>query len=179
MDELVYRDRVLARASHHWHNTLVDIDDLREILVNFIEWGNRLDRVKKALMYGRAFEWDTDSPGMPVESCVPELPEDYQRLIHAMLGIATEGVEMMEAVQQLFFLVDATRPGTFDITNLQEEFGDANWYYTFGLASLGQTAAENRAQNDAKLEARFGGTVFTEEAANERDLERERKELES
>lgn len=176
MDFATYQQRVLARASHRWHNEKLDAAMLEAVLTNYISWGQLLDKVKKSLMYGRDFYNGQEPAGELI--CVP--PEKDQRLIHAMLGIATEGVEMMEAVRDYFFGngfngYEALK--RFDLTNLQEEFGDVFWYYAFGLKELGQSDAENRAQNDAKLEKRFGA-VFSEDKANNRDLDAERRTLE-
>lgn len=170
MEYAEYQRRVLARASHRWHNDKVPIGALETVLKNFIYWGNALDRVKKSLMYGRDF-YITENESLHGDT-VSVIPEEDQRLFHAMIGTATEGVEMMEASYAYFFNNDS-----FDYTNLQEEFGDAEWYRAFGLSVLGQSHEENINQNDAKLELRYGST-FTEEAANTRNLERERSILE-
>lgn len=177
MEYQEYQRRVIHRASHRWHSELMDIQDLKDTLEAFIEAGNRLDRVKKTLMYGRPFYMDTpgDCEELVAVGPVPIIEPRDQRLVHAMLGIATEGVEMMEAVYEFFF--GEKNPGHFDLVNLQEEFGDVEWYRAFGLVDLGQTHEENIEQNDTKLEKRFGST-FSEEKANERDLEGERAALE-
>jgi hypothetical protein len=171
MDYETYQQRVLARASHRWHSEKLDRRDLDDVLEQFIKWGNGLDQIKKALMYGRDFK-HPEGTDLDIELPVPaEVPETDQRLIHAMLGVATEGVEMMEAVYNYF-----KKGIPFDHTNLQEEFGDAEWYRAFGLATLGQSHADNIKQNDAKLELRYGST-FSEDKANRRDLEAERSVL--
>jgi hypothetical protein len=169
MDYDEYQKRVLDRASHRWHNERVPLHDFRKILENFIIWGNKLDAIKKGLMYDREPEPGTFSHQHPL-STVPTIPERDQRIFHAMIGVATEGVEMMEAAFEHFF------GGVhFDRVNLQEEFGDVEWYRAFGLSELRQTHEENIEQNDRKLELRYKGRQFTEQAANERDLDAERK----
>lgn len=173
MDYETYQARVLGRASHRWHNERIPLPMLAIILREFIKWGNELDAVKKSLMYDRPFMGSTAGVTSDTEF-MPRPSEQNQRLIHAMLGIATEGVEMMEAVQE--FIFGTGEPG-FDLVNLQEEFGDTEWYRALGLDALGQTDEENRDQNDAKLEARYGGT-FSEDKANNVDRAQERKILE-
>jgi NTP pyrophosphatase (non-canonical NTP hydrolase) len=166
MDDATYTQRVLARASHRWYNEKLDIEDFFLLMDEFIEVGNRLDKAKKALMYGRDFD------DFPVDEATPMIPERDQRICHAILGVATEGVELVEAMSAYF-----QRGERFDTVNLQEECGDLAWYRAFLLNELGQTHVENIIQNDAKLEKRFGST-FSEDAANNRDLDAERNTLE-
>lgn len=172
MDYATYQERVLARASHRWHHDKIDSDDLEQVLNEFIEVGNRLDRVKKALMYGRDYAYVPDETVLLVEHPCSIPSEQAQRLIHAMLGMATEGVEMIELVHAFF-----VNSVSLDIVAMQEEFGDAEWYRALFLDAVGQSHEANLMQNDAKLELRFGKT-FTEDAANNRDLDAERRALE-
>lgn len=167
-----YTRRVLARCSTEFHGNKVDGDDFKEALKEFIEAGQRLDRIKKALFYGRDFSWDGEGLVQEVDRPIAEAVRNGAVLVHAILGIATESVELCEAA-----LVSFDSPNGYDIVNLQEEFGDANWYRTLALSVLGQTHEENIIQNDNKLEKRFG-PVFSEQAANERDLDAERAVLE-
>jgi len=176
MDYATYQQRVLARASHRWHNELVNFETFMAVIEDFIEAGNRLDMLKKSLMYGRDCPDLNAALGLRADDQTPlpsqeELGEEVCRIFHACIGSATEGVEMMEHMRDIF----EGKP--VDHVNLQEEFGDAEWYRAFGLSVLGQTDEQNRDQNDAKLTARFGDT-FTEEAANNRDLAGERNILE-
>lgn len=174
LNEEEYTRRVLARASTQWHGERIDIDDLRTVLKQFIYWGNTLDSVKKALMYNRDFAWPDDSVPR-IENETPPIPDHEQGLAHAILGVATEGVELVEALYAYLF-----EGKQFDLVNLQEEFGDVNWYRTLGLHHVNQSHTENITQNDAKLETRFGPVEagFTYKSANERDLEAERFTLE-
>lgn len=167
-----YTKRVLARASHRWYADKLDIEDFFEVLDEFIDAGNRLDRVKKALMYGRDYTYLADGRVHKVDEATPIIPERDQRICHAILGIATEGVELVEAMRDYF-----QKDKPFDDVNLQEEAGDVAWYRAFLLSELNQTHIENIEQNDCKLERRYGKT-FTENAANVRNLEAERKALE-
>lgn len=172
MDYKVYQERVLGRASHRYYHDKIDKDDLRIVLEEFIEAGQRLDRVKKSLMYGRDFEMNVGEEQLPIDEVSINVKEHDQRIIHAALGVATEGVELIEAVHARLY-----KDKSFDAVNLQEEFGDVEWYRAFGLATLGQSHEDNLVQNDNKLEKRFGST-FTEEAANTRNLDAERVVLE-
>lgn len=176
VDYETYQRNVLARASTAFHGDKVKARDLNEALSDFIYAGNQLDAVKKALMYGRDYNNVYNSDGdLGCDALVGELSPEEQGIIHAILGFATEGVELIEALFARFFMHQP-----FDATNLQEEFGDGEWYRALGLRWLGQTHEENITQNDRKLEARYGPIEqgFTYRSANERDLETERKTLE-
>ena len=170
-----YTMNVLARRSTQWHGDKMDTDDLKSALAEFIEAGNRLDRVKKTLFYGRDFRWDADQENLPVHTPTPAVGLQGTDIIHAILGAATEGVELVEALYKFF--IDSPGDAGFDHVNLQEEFGDLAWYRALGLFALNQTHQQNIEQNDAKLEKRFG-PAFTQEAANNRDLAGEREVLE-
>lgn len=171
MDYAEYQRHVAARASTSFHGEMIERSDFYDALAFFISAGNRLDRVKKSLMYGRPYEEDYE-PGNGIKE---QPTEQEQIIIHAILGFATEGVELVEALMKFFFEGEK-----FDFINLQEEFGDGEWYRALGLTALGQTNAENLDQNDRKLEKRYGPVAdgFTYKAANERDLTGERSILE-
>ena len=93
-------------------------------------------------------------------------------LQHALMGIASEGGELADAVKRHLFY------GTpLDMTNLKEESGDLLWYLQVLAKAMGFTLIEAADTNEAKLVARFG-EKFTEAAAVTRDLEAEREILE-
>lgn len=175
MTDEQYTQHVLARASTQWHGEKMDFTMLKAVLEEFIDAGQRLDRVKKSLMYGRDFKYTEMSEPYGVDIVTPPIPEHEQVLAHAILGVATEGVELVEALYAYLF-----NNKEFDFVNLQEEFGDVQWYRALGLQHVNQTHVENITQNDAKLEKRFGPVKdgFTYKAVNERDLEGERAVLE-
>lgn len=166
-----YTRNVQARCSDEFHGHLVDECDFKIALAEFIEAGNRLDRLKKSLFYGQPFSYNEGREGLVVD-CPLETPNSFARtLIHAILGVATEGTELVEAL----FAYISDQP--WDIVNLCEEFGDLEWYRALGLSALGETNEHNLQRNDRKLELRFG-PAFSAEGANTRDLEAERKILE-
>lgn len=93
-------------------------------------------------------------------------------ILHAILGIFTEGAEMADALKRHIFYGT-----TLDVVNLKEESGDLLWYIQLLLTALGVTLEEALDVNEAKLRKRYG-SQFTEHAAVNRDLEIERKILE-
>lgn len=166
MDHEEYTRNVLTRCSQEWHYRLVDREVLIFILQDAIRQLRYLDEIKKALFYGKS----NRQPAItPINGGT-----DYKtrNLVHAIIGVATEAGELLET------LLDKVANGTeFDEVNLQEEFGDLNWYRTLGLNMVSQSHDENIKQNDRKLEARYG-PAFNAERANNRNLDNERTTLE-
>lgn len=97
---------------------------------------------------------------------------DTVRLLHAMIGLCTEGGEIQDQVKKHIFY---GKP--LDKVNLVEELGDLMWYVAIASDVLGVSLDEIMQRNNDKLEARYG-KVFTESAALNRDLDKEREILE-
>jgi len=119
-----------------------------------------------------------------VQACVMRESKDQQkikdrlqstdtvRLLHAMIGLCTEGAEIQDQMKKhIFYGKD------IDKVNLVEELGDLMWYVAIAADTLGVSLEEIMERNNAKLEARYG-KVFTETAALTRDLDKEREILE-
>lgn len=97
--------------------------------------------------------------------------DGLKRLLHAGIGISTEAGEFLDALKKhIFYGKD------LDKVNLAEEMGDLFWYMAIVADELGFEFEEVMTRNIQKLKARYG-EKFTEEAAEKRDLERERKIL--
>lgn len=97
---------------------------------------------------------------------------ENQRLLHAGIGLATEAGEFLDALKKHVFYGKE-----LDKVNLSEEMGDIFWYCAIIADQLGVDFAEVMDVNIAKLKARYG-EKFTEQGAQERDLDSERKILE-
>jgi NTP pyrophosphatase (non-canonical NTP hydrolase) len=95
------------------------------------------------------------------------------RLLHAAMGAATEAGELVDQMKKALFYGKPV-----DMTNLKEELGDVFWYLAIMLDELGIDPQEVMDTNIAKLRARFP-EGFTQEAALNRDLDRERAVLEN
>jgi NTP pyrophosphatase (non-canonical NTP hydrolase) len=111
----------------------------------------------------------TESPTTPA---LQTRLQQQARLVHAVLGLQTEAGELADPVKKHIYY---GRP--LDPVNLREEIGDCLWYLAIACDALGTTIAAEQARNLAKLRTRFPH-VFTAEAAQVRDLDREREVLE-
>lgn len=94
------------------------------------------------------------------------------RTLHAALGIATESGELLDMLKKTIFY---GKP--FDRTNLIEECGDMFWYVALLCDANEIDLKDILDRNIAKLKARYP-EKFTEHAANNRNLEKEREILE-
>lgn len=151
-------------------------------LNNFIAAGNELDGMKKALFYGK----DLDKVKLEIEQREASLDGlkgiQYEwpthidpRLIHSLLGIATEAVELVES------LMTALVTGNpIDKVNLGEELGDIFWFITipFNLGLFNEGLNPILRINLLKLYARFPDKFDMKQAIN-RDLLTERSVLET
>lgn len=95
------------------------------------------------------------------------------RLLHAILGIATESGELMDVLKKYFFYGKE-----IDRTNLIEELGDLCWYIAVACDVLNIGLEDIWKTNIEKLRARYGDKFSSQKATN-RDLDKERDILES
>lgn len=92
--------------------------------------------------------------------------------IHMLLGLASEVGELQDAYKKhLAYGKD------LDIVNVLEEIGDIKWYISNFCTVLGVKESDVERLNIEKLKQRYPDK-FTNECANVRDLEAERKILE-
>ena len=94
------------------------------------------------------------------------------RLMHGVMGISTEGAELLDAFKKHIFYGKE-----LDVVNIKEEIGDIVWYLGIICDELNITFEEVMKMNVDKLKARYDDK-FSEEAATTRDLDKERKILE-
>lgn len=93
------------------------------------------------------------------------------RLDHASDGLCTEAGEFKDALKKFKFY-----GRDIDRTNLIEELGDILWYVGIACDVMNVSLEEVMEKNIAKLKARYG-EKFSEECAENRDLENEKKVL--
>lgn len=166
----------------------VDPELLTSVMQLFIASGNMLDQIKKHAFYGKAYDTDkfvnefvnivgtldqlkgTISNGLTADKEV--VVDVNTRLAHAMIGAATEGVELIEAFAKNISGEE------LDATNILEEMGDQNWYHAIAHDELNADYGQTMDTIIAKLKARYPEKFTSEEAIN-RDLTKEREILEN
>lgn len=93
-------------------------------------------------------------------------------VMHAALGVATEGGEVLDVVKKALFY---GRP--IDLLNLDEEMGDLLWYVHLYCIHRGKSLADLLEMNERKLRARFGHK-WSQQSAENRNLSNEREAME-
>lgn len=134
---------------------------------------DQLDKIKKHIFYGKEFNYGLEGYEPHPIACKLLVNERRIKILHGILGVATEAGEMVDAL--LGFLVDGE---DFDNINIKEEAGDNQWYIAELLAGAGANFNEVHRTNIAKLVARYGDKYSDYRAIN-RDLEAERVALEA
>ena len=99
--------------------------------------------------------------------------DGIKRLLHAGIGLSTESGEFLDALKKHIFYGKE-----LDRVNLAEEIGDLFWYLAIASDELKIDFESVMSKNIEKLKARYG-EKFTEEKAENRDLDSERVILEN
>lgn len=171
---LDFINEAVQTKSDQFHGELVSARHVIGVVVGCIAYLQELDKIKKALFYGREFE-HPDIDGETVEqtqlfAALGGTREQDIDVIHAIIGKATEAGEMLEALK---LGMDGQ---ALDRTNLMEELGDGQWYDAILAKALGFTFEEVQQANIDKLRSRYPDK-FTEFDAQNRDLVKEREVL--
>jgi NTP pyrophosphatase (non-canonical NTP hydrolase) len=159
---------------------IFDPDALALAIGMFIGAGNVLDKIKKYVFYNKPID-DTDlKKDLDYINGFSESFIDLEReggffafnmdaipvndrLFHAVMGIATEASELVEAMKD----------GFPDSSNVLEELGDLNWYEAIAIDEVVEgDFSEVLKTNIRKLRHRYP-EKFTSENAIRRDLEGE------
>lgn len=93
--------------------------------------------------------------------------------LHAAVGCAGEGGELLDCVKKVFIYGKAwdavdKKTGQSALENLIEEMGDFRFYYQKLLNMLGLTDEDIQAHNYVKLRERYSSGVYTDAHALER-----------
>lgn len=182
-------------SSEQYNNVVTRIKDsstsVFDYLQDFIDVAQDLDTLKKHLYYGKdtgITENSGNTDVIEMEVADDAIVRKFAKTLHAIIGLATEAGELMEVVvHELYGKV----PSEFDRVHFEEEIGDIEWYRALLYAGTDQLFTNNdttqrislirpetaQKKNIAKLKARYGDK-FSEEAALNRDLDKERATLE-
>jgi NTP pyrophosphatase (non-canonical NTP hydrolase) len=154
MDMQTYKTKALRTASDKFYGEKVDAGRFYDdTIVDLLGINGVVDGVKKGLFYGK--DSDVLDKADPANA---ETWEGIDRdLLHAGLGIVTEGVEFLEKV-----LV----PGKPDRAALVSELGDVLWYANVATKPLETDLGEVADLNIAKLEKRYPEKFTLEQAVN-------------
>lgn len=164
---------------------------LINILEAHIATGKILDQIKKHAFYGSKYNLEKykttiESNIQSLNTSISNIPPSYikepnfmgddiipnnERIIHALLGIATESTELCEALHKYI------TTGVIDVANVGEEIGDMNYYASIFCDAAPIDFEQTFHTVIAKLEARYKGK-FTKEAAENRNIDVERNILE-
>jgi len=173
-----YIEQANVTMSGEWHGGNITKRELTSVLGACVSYLEDLDKIKKALFYGRSYTnivtYGHTLENLPVQiGLTGKTIAESTRLIHGIIGIATEAGELLEAL-----LSSIENETELDVVNLCEEVGDTLWYQAAILRVAGTTFEKVGETNIAKLRERFGDK-FSEFDANNRDLEAERAILEA
>jgi len=177
-----YQAEAAVTESPQFYGELLRMKQFESDLLGAIYALQRLDPIKKLLFYGKkekAFRnpIGIDCNGMPAllkakEGDEPINEQIAVRIIHGILGVATEACEMLELLSK-----SVTQNEDFDRINLMEESGDIFWYLACLSNATGISFEEVQRINIDKLRKRYPNK-FTEFDAINRNVEAERTVLE-
>lgn len=158
----------------------IDLKQLKFLLEGISIFTEALDIMKKEMFYSRepknplyffdAIEQLNYIMEQDVESTTKTITDTKTiKLLHSLIGVITEGGEMPVLINQL---VD---DGPFDEINYKEEMGDVLWYVDRGTDAMNVPLCDLMDINIRKLAKRYPEGFFSNEKANNRDLETEYK----
>lgn len=146
--------------------TVHGFDALGLVCVDLINAGNRLDLVKKQVVYNKAVsinEATVVTLPLSVMPAFSKLTGEQAHMLHMAIGLAGEAAEMLE---QVFNHVFHGKP--LDGENVREEAGDAT-FYTVGLLHGIETPLEEAMfANKAKLLGKRYPDGYSDQAAQVR-----------
>lgn len=158
--------------------------DLTETIIAL---GTILDQIKKHTFYNKPYNTESIRENLEVARSnillmVEDTDRDFwlrddqkmevdvdPRVFHAIVGITTEAVELLQALD--------IHTKDIDKVNFLEELGDVDWYQAIGIDAVDGSFEQVLERVIAKLRIRYPDK-FTSENAINRDLARERKVLE-
>ena len=135
--------------------------------------GAKAGKLKGHLFYGRELKnADLAQNQIDRDGLIQRMQNVPPDLIHSILGMADELAEITEVISD--YIYSGKR---IDWENINEEYGDLLWFWSCGNSCRGMKNEKIAEMNIEKLRKRFGDK-FSEEKANNRNLEEERKVFE-
>lgn len=160
------RTESIVGAKERFGKVINTIDGL---LLTLMVVNKDVDNLKKYVFYGKECDTlDTNTLALDLN-----IPEEKIRLLHAGLGMLTEAEEFLTPV-----INSILKSTDLDNVNLAEEIGDMQWYQAIACDVLGTTLEIEQERNIRKLKTRYPDK-YSDDAAINRDVEVERKVLES
>ena len=101
--------------------------------------------------------------GKFVATLAKKLPSTVEDRLHAAVGISGEAGELLDAIKKNWVYNKE-----LDSENVKEELGDLMFYITAMMLLQGITLDEVLEANVTKLEKRYAGLQYTDEAAQAR-----------
>lgn len=158
-------------------------------LAVFLMAASKLDMYKSLMFYGKSKperNMHDIAAALTMRSGAAFNPNGFDfrnvgnpQAIHAILGIATEGAELVEDLMLLMSNVDRPERQAV-IDNLSRETGDIDWYQELLALSTGVPVEQSRVENIDRLQKRFPGKFSEEDAlarADEKPVPRTLDEL--
>jgi NTP pyrophosphatase (non-canonical NTP hydrolase) len=171
---------------------LINETFLNNVLEAHIASGKILDQIKKHAFYGSKYNLEKykttiESNVEDLNKAISNIPPYYikepnhmgddiipydSRIIHALLGVATESTELCEALHKYL------TTGVIDLVNISEEMADIAWYQAVFYDAAKLDWEQSYEVVLKKLEKRYQDK-FSKQAAEQRNLDAERKILET
>lgn len=184
MDFKVFTEQAL-RTESKVTSAPLNVESFKALLKMFITVGTLLDYTKKGIFYNNYAKLDenyrelmtklNDSTAEYINSDLAAARAPVSdinfRVLHGLLGAMTESSEIAE------HLLNYLETGVVDRAGIAEEFSDSDWYKAITFDELALDEVVSRQNVVDKLRVRFP-TAYSDADAAERNLEKERSELE-
>lgn len=131
-----------------------------------MEIGTNLDQLKKIIFYRKDLPVPTSFEDLYTSYPEMTLTEEQFVTLHTVLGIVTEGAELISAMLKYL------ETGKLDKVNFGEELGDVAWYQGMWCGKNDVKMSDVLETNINKLKARYP-EKFTDFLADNRNLDKE------
>lgn len=116
----------------------------------------------------------TSDPSLDLEALIERLKEidstsdiKSARLLTSAMGLGSETGEFVEIVKKMY--LQGKPPSDENIFHMKRELGDIMWYWATACAALDLDPYEVIAENQKKLEARYGDQFEVERSEIRKD----------